>query len=148
MQHVGNKNFLYLDFPYLLCCFSINVKVSILRFYFCGAWWVDSFLPVGKYFSSLEPFSHVSCTEITKLHWILLSVAQYNFYNNTIWCYFNKENSLLKTFNEWKFNKFNWWQFYAQLYFHDSVSKSACSQLFKTVLTFDFWPSRSWDNWG
>ena len=26
-----------------------------------------------------------------------------------------------------------------------SVLKSACSQLFKTVLTFEFWPSRSWD---
>ena len=28
-----------------------------------------------------------------------------------------------------------------------SVLKSAHSEDFKTVLTFDFWPSRSWDNW-
>ena len=28
-----------------------------------------------------------------------------------------------------------------------TVLKSAFSQLFKTVLTFDFWPSRSWDYW-
>ena len=26
--------------------------------------------------------------------------------------------------------------------------KIACSQLFETVLIFDFWPSRNWDNWG
>ena len=29
-----------------------------------------------------------------------------------------------------------------------SVLKSARSEEFKTVLTFDIWPSRSWDNWG
>ena len=28
------------------------------------------------------------------------------------------------------------------------VLKSARSQLFKTVLTFEIWPSRSWENWG
>ena len=29
-----------------------------------------------------------------------------------------------------------------------SVLKSACSEDFKTVLTFEIWPSRSWENWG
>ena len=29
-----------------------------------------------------------------------------------------------------------------------SVLKSACSEDFKTLLTFDIWPSRSWDNGG